>query len=132
MAAFEGADSWVDYPYREGVALIGDAAASCDPSWGCGLSLTLRDVRTLRDRLLTSDDWDTAARAYAVEHDRFYAALHRLEDWRASLLEVGTEADDRRARVLPLLATTAPGRAPDLVGLGPDGPSDEATLLTFS
>lgn len=132
LAAFEGADSWADHPYRAGVARIGDAAASCDPSWDCGLSLTLHDVRTLHGRLQASDDWDAAARAYAVEHDRFYAALHRLEDWRTSLFEVGAEADARRARVLPLLASAAPGCAPDLVGLGPDGPSDEATLRAFS
>jgi 2-polyprenyl-6-methoxyphenol hydroxylase-like FAD-dependent oxidoreductase len=32
LAAFEGADSWVDRPYRAGVALVGDAAATSDPS----------------------------------------------------------------------------------------------------
>ncbi len=132
LAAFEGADSWVDHPYRDGVALIGDAAVACDPSWGCGLSLSLRDVRTLRDRLLASDDWDAAGRAYAAEHDRYYAALHRLENWRTALVEIGPEADARRARVLPRLAAAAPGDAPDLVGLGPDGPSDAATLCYFS
>jgi menaquinone-9 beta-reductase len=34
------------------MALIGDAAAASDPSWGEGLSLTLRDVRLLRDSLI--------------------------------------------------------------------------------
>ena len=132
LAAFEGADSWVDHPYRAGVALVGDAAAACDPSWGCGLSLTLRDARTLRDLLLAGDDWDAAGHAYAAAHDRYYAALHRLEHWRTALVEIGPEADARRARVLPRLAATPPGGAPDLVGLGPDGPSDVATLRTFS
>jgi 2-polyprenyl-6-methoxyphenol hydroxylase-like FAD-dependent oxidoreductase len=41
LATFEGADTWVDHPYRDGVALAGDAAASSDASFGCGLSLTL-------------------------------------------------------------------------------------------
>ena len=132
LAAFEGADSWVDHPYSGGVALVGDAAAACDPSWGCGLSLTLRDVRTLRDHMLASDDWDAAGQIYAAEHDRYYAALHRLEHWRTALFEIGPEADSRRARVIPRLATAAPGGIPDLVGLGPDGPSDEATLCHFS
>ncbi len=132
LAAFEGADSWVEHPYRAGVALVGDAAAACDPSWGCGLSLTLRDVRTLRDQLLASDDWDAAGQAYATEHDRYYAALHRLEQWRTALVEIGPEADARRARVLPRLAATAPGCIPDLIGLGPDGPSDEDALRHFS
>jgi menaquinone-9 beta-reductase len=42
LASFEGADVWVDQPYKNGVALIGDAAAANDPCFGCGLSLTLR------------------------------------------------------------------------------------------
>ena len=126
LAAFEGADRWVDQPYRNGVALVGDAAAACDPSWGCGMALALHDVRTLRDLLLASNDWD------AAEHDRFYGDLHRLEEWRAALFEIGAEADARRARVLPRLAAAAAGSAPDLVGLGPDGPSDEATLRNFA
>ena len=32
-------------------------AGSSDPVWGCGLSRTLRDVRLLRDRLLSDGDW---------------------------------------------------------------------------
>lgn len=132
LAAFDGADRWVDRPYRDGVALVGDAAAACNPCWGCGMALTLHDVRTLRDLLLGSDDWDAAGRAYAAEHDRFYGNLHRLEKWRAALFyEIGPEADARRARVLPRLAAAAPGSAPDLTGVGPDGPSDEATLRNF-
>ena len=130
LATFDGADRWVDQPYRDGVVLVGDAAAACNPCWGCGMGLTLHDVRTLRD-LLVSDDWDAAGRAYAAEHDRFYGNLHRLEKWRASLCEIGPEADARRARVFPKLAAAAPGSAPDLTGLGPDGPSDEATLRNF-
>lgn len=132
LAAFEGAESWVEYPYRDGVALVGDAAATSDPSWGCGLSMTLRDVRILRDRLLAHDDWAAAGQAYAAEHDRHYAALRRLEHWRMALFAIGAEGDDRRARVLPRLASATPGCTPDLVGLGPDGPSDEATLRHFS
>jgi len=56
--------------------LAGDAAASNDPSWGQGLSLTLRDVRVLRDRLLATSDWETACRDYAREHDRHYGVIH--------------------------------------------------------
>ena len=95
------------------------------------MALTLHDVRTLRDLLLASDDWDVAGRAYAAEHDRFYGNLHRLEKWRAALCEIGPEADARRARVLPKLAAAAPGSAPALLGLGPDWASDAATLRNF-
>jgi 2-polyprenyl-6-methoxyphenol hydroxylase-like FAD-dependent oxidoreductase len=52
LATFSGADTWVEHPYRQGVVLIGDAAAS-DPSFGQGLALTVRDVRVLRDALVS-------------------------------------------------------------------------------
>jgi menaquinone-9 beta-reductase len=58
LATFEGADHWVEHPYQDCVALLGDAAASNDPTWGQGLSLALRGARTLRDALLGSEDWD--------------------------------------------------------------------------
>lgn len=129
LAMFEGADTWVEHPYRQGVALIGDAAAASDPSWGCGMSLALRDARVLRDFLLTETDWETAGHSYAVERDRYYGSLHRITRWLADLFyEVGPDADARRSRVLPRLARE-PERAPDTAGLGPDGPNDEANLL---
>jgi 2-polyprenyl-6-methoxyphenol hydroxylase-like FAD-dependent oxidoreductase len=115
----------VNHPYRDGVVLVGDAAAASDPSWGCGLSLTLRDVRVLRDQLLMTDDWETAAHAYAAAHDRYYGALHRIQGWATALLyDIGPEAEARRARVLPRHAEE-PDRWPDMLGLGPDAPSDE-------
>lgn len=131
LAMFDGADTWAEHPYREGVILVGDAAAANDPSWGCGMSLTLRDIRVLRDRLLEEDDWEVAAHAYAQEHDRYYGALRRSTRWLGELLyEVGPEADARRSRVLPRLALE-PDRAPDIIGRGPNGPSLDADLLRF-
>lgn len=132
LAMFDGADIWVEHPYREGVALVGDAAAVSDPSWGCGMSLALRDVRTLRDHLLQEKDWKTAAHTYAESHDQYYFSLRRMTRWLAELFyEVGPDADSRRSRVLPRLAQE-PDRAPDTAGLGPDGPNDEANLLRLS
>ncbi|MDR5753598.1 MULTISPECIES: NAD(P)/FAD-dependent oxidoreductase [unclassified Caballeronia] len=131
LAAYPGADAWVEHPYREGVVLIGDAAAASNPAWGCGLALTLRDARVLRDRLLASDDWDAAAHAYAAEHDAYYGALHRLHGWLTLLMyETGPAADARRARAFVRLATD-PSRAVDLQGLGPESPSDDATRQRF-
>src|SRR5262249_39637754 len=69
LATFDPTDNWVDHPYRDGVALIGDAAATSDPTWGQGMSLTFFDVRSLTEQLLKSDDWDAAGHAYAAEHD---------------------------------------------------------------
>lgn len=131
LASFQGADTWVERPYRDGVALIGDAAAASDPNYGSGLALTLRDVRVLRDQLLASEDWDAAARAYAAEHDRSYGALHRIEDWTTELYFAhGPEADARRARALARMAGE-PDRRLDIIGLGPDGPSDEEARRRF-
>jgi 2-polyprenyl-6-methoxyphenol hydroxylase-like FAD-dependent oxidoreductase len=56
LASFDCNENWVNHPYRAGVALIGDAAATSDPTFGCGLSLTLRDVRVLSNLLLTEAD----------------------------------------------------------------------------
>jgi 2-polyprenyl-6-methoxyphenol hydroxylase-like FAD-dependent oxidoreductase len=120
LATFEGADSWVEQPYRESVALIGDAAATTDPSWGQGLSLAVRDVRLLRDALVTDDDWEVAGRAYAAGHDRGYDTIHTTEDlFTTFFLETGPDADARRARALPLIAEE-PDRVPDAFMAGPD------------
>ena len=130
LATFEGADAWVAHPYRDGVALVGDAAATSDPTWGQGLSLTLRDVRVLRDALLAHEadgDWDAAGRAYAEQHDRYHRTLHTIEDWMTTLfMEVGPEADARRGRVLPRMMadpTILPG---NVLFDGPDVVLDEA------
>jgi 2-polyprenyl-6-methoxyphenol hydroxylase-like FAD-dependent oxidoreductase len=131
LSTFDGADSWVDHPYRDGVALVGDAAATSDPTWGQGMSLTLRDVRVLRDALLADDDWDRAGHAYAAEHDRHYGTVHRADGWYADVfMEMGPAADERRARALPLLAAD-PTRAIDVGMAGPEAPCDEAARQRF-
>ncbi len=125
LAEFEGADKWVASPAKNGVVLIGDAAASSDPSWGSGLSLTLLDVEHLANALRTNSDWNVALEQYASEHDEYYGALHRILDWMTQFAwTAGPEADDRRERVLAGMAKD-PTKYPDLVGLGPFGPSDE-------
>lgn len=131
LATFEGADTWVDQPYRDGVVLVGDAAASSDPSWGQGLSLTLRDVRVLRDRLLATDDWEAASRDYAAEHDRYYGTLHTFEDWMTELfMAVGPDADARRARALPAIMQD-PTRIPPIFFAGPDVTLDDERRRRF-
>ena len=126
LASFDGADSWVDFPYREGIVLIGDAAAASDPSFGCGLSLTLRDVRVLKDHLLAEQDWTAAAGRYAEEHRRYYVSLHRIHGWFRDLwFGVGAEADALRAGALPRIAGD-PTRIPDFLGSGPEAPSDDS------
>jgi 2-polyprenyl-6-methoxyphenol hydroxylase-like FAD-dependent oxidoreductase len=131
LATFDGAEAWVEHPYRDGVALIGDAAAASDPTWGQGLSLTLRDARVLRDQLLSTEDWHAAGSAYAQEHDRYAGVNHAVNLWFAELyLETGPLADARRARALPLIAKD-PTRQPDAGFSGPDITANEALKKRF-
>jgi 2-polyprenyl-6-methoxyphenol hydroxylase-like FAD-dependent oxidoreductase len=131
LATFDGADVWVEHPYQGGVVLIGDAAATSDPTWGQGLSLTVRDARVLRDALLNHADWDVAGHAYAAEHDRYYGVIHRVEEWLSQLfLEIGPVGEARRAKALPLIAQD-PTRAPDHMMGGPELPADETVRRRF-
>jgi 2-polyprenyl-6-methoxyphenol hydroxylase-like FAD-dependent oxidoreductase len=125
LAEFEGADRWVESPVKNGVVLIGDAAASSDPSWGCGLSLTLLDVEHLANALCENSDWGMALDGYAKKHDEYYSALHRILGWMTELTWTpGPEADERRRRVFPRMIAD-PSGYPDSIGEGPFGPSNE-------
>jgi len=131
LATFDGADTWVEHPYKEGVALVGDAAAATDPTYGQGLSLTVRDVRVLRDALLSYEDWDVAGHAYAAERDRYYGAIHTVTRWSTQVFyEPGPVADARRAKVLPLFAQDET-RVPDHVFSGPELPVNEIVRRRF-
>ena len=131
LATFDGAPTWVEHPFRDGVALMGDAAAASDPTWGQGLSMALRDARLLRDRLLAEDDWDAAGHAYASDHDGYFDVLHKMEDWNSRmLLGTGPEADALRARALPLWREDRT-RRPDTFITGPDHPADETVRRRF-
>lgn len=122
LATFDGTDNWVDHPYQDGIALIGDAAASTDPSYGQGQSLTAMDARVLRDQLLASNDWDEAGHAYASAHDRYHAAVHEYTRlFHQMFYAIGPEADARRARALPLIAQDS-SRIPDGIVSGPQIP----------
>jgi 2-polyprenyl-6-methoxyphenol hydroxylase-like FAD-dependent oxidoreductase len=131
LATFRGADTWVAHPYNQGVALLGDAAATSDPTWGQGLSLTMRDVRVLRDYLVRNDNWQEAGHAYAEVHDRYYGVLHTYEAWQTHMLmTTGPEADARRAKALSLWRED-PSRNPDIVHSGPDQTLDETARRRY-
>jgi menaquinone-9 beta-reductase len=123
LASFEGAPSWVSHAFRNGIVLIGDAAAAPDPCFGCGQSLTLRDVRRLSELLLVNDDWNVAADQYASEHDGDLQAVLKLEKWLAQArYTVGPEARHVREHAA---AAQARGDAPNILAFGPDQPTDE-------
>ena len=131
LATFYGADSWVAHPYQDGIALIGDAAATSDPAWGQGLSLTVRDVRTLRDELLTHGDWETAGHTYAEAHDQHYDVIHTVDNWYTEIFFAqGADAEARRAKALPLIAEEGE-RIPDHPLSGPDLPMNETVRRRF-
>jgi 2-polyprenyl-6-methoxyphenol hydroxylase-like FAD-dependent oxidoreductase len=125
LASFDAPDNWADHPYRDGVALVGDAAAASDPCFGCGLSLSLRDVRVLRDRLTATPDFAATADAYAAEHDRYYDSLRRIHGWFRDLwFGADADAEALRTRAFPKISED-PSRVPDFIAVGPEAPSDE-------
>jgi 2-polyprenyl-6-methoxyphenol hydroxylase-like FAD-dependent oxidoreductase len=131
LATFDPTDSWIDHPYKDGVALIGDAAATSDPTWGQGMSLTFFDVRSLAEKLLAGDDWDAAGHAYAAEHDWCWEAIRLTDTWLTDmLLEIGDEADRVRARALPLILQD-PTRVPEAAVSGPQFRADEDARRRF-
>jgi menaquinone-9 beta-reductase len=133
LATFPGIYEWVEHPYKDGVALIGDAACTSDPTWGQGLSLTVRGVRALRDALQAHDDWDRAGTAYAEEHALFWGTSRTVEGWFTELFFAkGMEADGVRGRALGLAAQD-PERLHDCGLSGPDAspPADETARRRF-
>jgi len=126
LAAFDVSESWAVHPYRDGVVLIGDAAATSDPSFGQGMGTALRDVRVLRDALLAHADWDEAGHAFAAEHDTYFQRTHKVCGWlRVLFQEPGKEAQALRQRAMPRIAEDLT-RVPDHLFSGPDLPADEA------
>jgi 2-polyprenyl-6-methoxyphenol hydroxylase-like FAD-dependent oxidoreductase len=131
LASFDMTETWVEHPCRDGVALIGDAAGSSDPTWGQGLSITLRDVRELSDKLLADKDWDLAGHRYAHAHDIYFQTEIRVDDWSFDLFfGEGPKADQLRERAFPLLAAQ-PDRIPDHGFSGLDLPSGEEVRKRF-
>lgn len=131
LASFEGGDTWANHPYRDGVALLGDAAATSDPTFGQGLSLTLRDARVLCDQLLANSDWDQAGHAYAQQHDTYFHNCHTSAGWfRQVFQEQSPEAALRREKALPLIVQDLT-RVPDHIFSGPEMPLDDSVRARF-
>ena len=131
LASFDSSPTWVEHPYRDNIALIGDAAGSTDPIWGQGVSLTMRDIRVLRDQLLSHEDWDKAGHAYAEEHDKYFTVSNTVQMWFERLMvETGPEADARGELALPLWREDATRRV-DTLSSGPDHSIDETVRRQF-
>lgn len=125
LASFEAGESWVDHPYRDGVALIGDAAGTNDPTFGQGMPMTLRDARVLRDALLAHSDWDQAGHEYARQHDDYFQNCRKVCGWLRTLFQdPAPEAQSLRQRAMPKIAEDLT-RVPDHLYSGPDLPADD-------
>ena len=111
--------------------MIGDAAGCSDPSWGQGLSITIRDVRELSENLLADDDWAIACDRYAQAHDIYFQTELQVHGWAFDLFfGEGPEADRIRERAFPLLAAE-PEREPDHGFSGLDLPADGQVRQRF-
>lgn len=127
VATFPGHDSCVEHPYKDGVALVGDAAQTSDQTWGQGLSITLRDARELRDALLATEDWEAAGHKYAERANWCFQQIRKVEDWMAMIfMAQDEEANAARAKALPRIAMD-PTVLPDTHIVGPElSPADDA------
>ena len=126
LAAFEAGESWVEHPYRDGVALLGDAASTSDPTFGQGMATTLRDARVLRDALLGQSDWDQAGHEYARCHDGYFQNEYKVCGWLRTLFQdPSPEAQALRQRAMPRIAEDL-SRVPDHLFSGPDLPADDS------
>jgi len=95
---FPNSNVWASQIAGDGVVLIGDAAGAADPSGGLGTSLLFRDVRELRDLLLSEREWAAATAEFAVRRWRYYEVVRAYDRWMGQLFaEEGVEADRRRA-----------------------------------
>jgi menaquinone-9 beta-reductase len=131
LASFDASDKWVEHPYRDGVALVGDAAATSDPTFGQGLSFAIHAARVLRDELTNNSDWDAAGHRYAEQHQRSFYACHMVEGWFRTLLQdPSPEAAALRTRAMPLIAED-PTRVPDHIFSGPNLPLNEQVRARF-
>jgi 2-polyprenyl-6-methoxyphenol hydroxylase-like FAD-dependent oxidoreductase len=131
LASFDVSESWVQHPYRDAIALIGDAAGTSDPTWGQGLNLTMRDVRVLRDALCRNSDWDVAGNQYAEQHGRYFHHCHTVEGWlRTVFQDPSATASAIRQKAMPLIAED-PTRVPDHLFSGPDLPVNDKVRARF-
>jgi 2-polyprenyl-6-methoxyphenol hydroxylase-like FAD-dependent oxidoreductase len=125
-ATYPGDDTWCAEPFVDGAVLIGDAAGHNDPIVGQGLSIAMRDARTVRDLVLDGARTADAFAAYGKERVARMARVRLAADVVA--VAQAEDADNRDARrdfvndrmarmeapVFPLLASLFAG--PEMVG----------------
>lgn len=70
------------HPYRNGLALIGDAAGATDLSWGQGLGLAIHDAKLLSENLIANEDREKELRRHcSVYRGLFNSSSTSLISW---------------------------------------------------
>jgi 2-polyprenyl-6-methoxyphenol hydroxylase-like FAD-dependent oxidoreductase len=127
-ATYPGDDTWTAEPYSEGVVLIGDAAGYNDPLIGQGLSISMRDARTVRDLILDGAHRPADFAPYGRERFGRMARLRLAADVAAAALaEDAPNRSARRALYGLAMATMDPEMFPLMVAAftGPENVPDE-------
>ncbi len=127
-ATYPGDDTWCAEPYVDGAVLIGDAAGHNDPIVGQGLSIAMRDARTVRDLVLDGARTADAFASYGAERVGRMARLRLAADVTAATnAEDADNRDARRRYVNDRMGGMEAPIFPLLVGLfaGPETVGDE-------
>jgi 2-polyprenyl-6-methoxyphenol hydroxylase-like FAD-dependent oxidoreductase len=96
IATYPGDDTWIDEPFGDGAVLIADAGGYSNPIIGQGLSIAMRDARSVRD-VLRGDNWSRAAFGdYGEERRERMRRLRFIADTLA--ITEAEHADNREAR----------------------------------
>ena len=96
IATYPADDTWLDEPFGAGAVLIADAGGYSNPIVGQGLSIAMRDARSVRD-VLRGDDWSRAAFGeYGEERRERMRRVRFISDTLA--ITEAEHADNREAR----------------------------------
>jgi 2-polyprenyl-6-methoxyphenol hydroxylase-like FAD-dependent oxidoreductase len=120
---YAGDDTWTAEPFADGVVLIGDAAGWNDPIIGQGLSIAMRDARTVRDLIAGGARRPADFATYAAERMSRMERVRLLADVMAvTQCEDADNRRQRRAFVANGMETMDPAVFPLVVGLfaGPE------------
>jgi 2-polyprenyl-6-methoxyphenol hydroxylase-like FAD-dependent oxidoreductase len=122
-ASFPNFESWIDLPAHGSVVLIGDAAGQSDPTIGCGLSVAMRDARTVRDLILGGATTATDFATYGAQRADLLRRLRLIAQVMiASVVAPGDDRSARRAWLRSAMAAMDPDVFPVIVGMfaGPE------------
>jgi 2-polyprenyl-6-methoxyphenol hydroxylase-like FAD-dependent oxidoreductase len=128
LATYPGDDSWTAEPFAPGVVLVGDSAGYNNPIIGQGLSIAMRDARTVRDVVLGGDLSPAAFGAYGEERvERLRRLCYIATVLAASVAEDCGDRLARRRRYMQLMQDD-PTALPLMIGAfaGPETAPAEA------